>query len=283
MKIDGKTVRLVLAHSNIKAADPIKVKPGYTFIFLTEVGFCFLPSKRKYKVFKSEETINKLLTGNNVNSVFANGTNKNNQPIKYNNYKAIYTEGMTMPDHEIEFAPIIGDVGGIFNLPLRDDFKESPVSGEFTNVMKSVKSEANTNSNENNTELTKNTKQKIKNFVKYKNDFEKYHGKVSHRYYFSTKVNTALDFHNKYHKEFKYNKRTKKLVRAGRDMRKMMDKKSEFYIPPGIYFMAGCRTIGDELIVKENGSRSRNSNLNLKTNNVYQIAKTLNKKAKRTI
>lgn len=279
-------VRLVICHSNIKKGNPIEVKPGYSFVFLTEAGFCYISNQSKWDVFKSEESIYDLLTSDAKNKVFAKGLNAKGKSITYNTYKVIYTEKMLMPDHDIEVASIIGDVGGIYNLPLPDNFSEQNINRKWSSLIEKLKRNVGfdpTLVNKENIPFSSESKSKIKDYLNAKNIQEKHFGKVSHRYYSSTKVDSTKDFADKYHKELKLNKKSRKYVRAGRTLKKMMDKNSEFYVPPGIYIIAGCRNIGfeEEPIVSVNGSRRRTSNAPF--NNNYQRAKELNRTAKKTL
>ena len=285
---DRKTkVKLVICHSNIKknAAGEIKtviVKPGYTFVFLTEAGFCFISTQSKWNVFKNENKIIELLTSNAQNALFSKGFNSKGDVITYNTFKVMYTANMEMPEHEIEIASIIGDAGGIYTLPLANNFSEVEIEGKWNNLINNLSKDVGFDpSKKKNKEVafTNDSKSRIKNYITFKHAKELEFGKLSHRYYSSTKVNTTLDFFRKYHKEIKLNK--KKNIRAGRTLGKMMDKKSEFYVPPGIYIIAGCRNIGfnEEPAVSSAGIRMRYNGTMF--NNKDKKAKELNMKAKR--
>jgi hypothetical protein len=193
---------------------------------------------------------------------------------------------------DIEFSSIIGDSGGIYKLPLAHDFQNSLVRTKFSALKNDIKKETGVNATlpnyrNNKTKLSFNLKQKIKNYLAWKDLYEKSAGKVSHRYYQSTSINTVGDFATKYHKELKRNKRTGKLVRSGRTLAKMMNEKSEFYIKPGIYIVLGCRNIGfanQPLVNQMSHKRSRPTNSNNKYNthieNVRKYNQNMPKKIK---
>ena len=290
-------VRLVVCHSNIrvKRDGEIKttvVKPGYTFVFLTEVGFSYLCTQKKFDVFKSEEGVKELLSSGKHNDIFRNGTNAKNNPIKYNQFKAIYTADMVMPDHEIEMSGLIGDASGIFSLPLAENFSERPIQNKWEELVNKL---GNINTERN---LTGDEQKAIKSYVKEKEEIERKFGKMKHRYYGGTSVQTTSDFKSREHKEMK---RTKpgEYKRAFRTLGKMMapaptnrvtdteKKRREFHSPPGIYIITGCRNIGfeDEPEVKQNGTRTKVNtntpfNKNKKLKGAVTLARKLNKKAK---
>lgn len=299
VKVNGadNDVRLVVCHSNMRimkdgSLKTIKVKPGYTFVFLTEVSFSYCSTQQKFDVFKTKEGVKELLSSGKHNDIFRNGTNVKNNPIKYNQFKAIYTEGMEMPDHEIEMSGLIGDASGIFSLPLPGNFSERPIQnkwGELVNKLEDQSVKRN---------LTENEQTAIKSFVKEKEEIERNFGKMKHRYYGGTSVQTTSDFRVREHKEMK---RTKpgEYKRAFRTLEKMMapaptkhvtdteKKRREFHSPPGIYIITGCRNIGfeDEPEVKQNGTRARANtntpfNKNIKVKKAVTLGRKLNKKAK---
>lgn len=281
-------VRLMLCHSNIKdSTKMIKVKSGYAFVFLTEVGFCFQSTKERIDVFKDENAIVELLSGSRQNAVFAKGYNAKNKVVSYKQFKAIYTEDTPMPDHEIEFASFMEDYNGIFRLPLPQKFSEDVLQKRWKTLFKIIKSEVGFNpSDERNVDVgfSKNTIDKISKYVNLKDSEEKVFGKVYHKYYKSTKIKSTKNFTEKYHKEMKVD--GKKLKRAGRTLGKMMDKKSEFYVPPGIYLIAGCRNIGfqnEPTVHSITGKRMKDSHERMSANKTYTIARNQNYKSLKTI
>lgn len=285
-------VRLVVCHSNIriKSDGKIKtttVKPGYTFVFLTEVGFCYLAEQKKYNVFKTKQGVIDLLSSNKKNHIFRNGTNAKNNPIKYNQFKAIYTEGMEMPDHEIEMSGLIGDASGIYSLPLPNNFSEDRIKRKWRELEQKLGNKST------HRKFTNPERNAIKTFVKEKEEIERKFGKMKHRYYGGTSVETTSDLKIREYKEMK---RTKpgEYKRAFRTLEKMMapaptthiteteKKRREFHSPPGIYIITGCRNIGyqAEPEVKQNGTRTRvNTNTPFNKNHVVKKAKKLNSKA----
>jgi hypothetical protein len=302
--INETDVRLVVCHSNIRLKrknkkDPnrkemktVTVKPGYTFVFLTEVGFCYESTAEKYDVFKSEQGVIDLLSSNRKNIIFNTGYDAKGNLIQYKQFKAIYTEGMEMPDHEIEMASLIGDLSGIFSLPLPKNFTESPMQKKWQNLQEElgdINIERNLNPNEQN---------KIKEFVSTKQKIEKELGKMTHKYYAGTSVKTTEEFRKRKTLEMKRNHRDGEYKRAFRTLDKMMQpapitnvtdtvkKQREFHTPPGIYIITGCRNIGFEAEpeVQRNGKRTRvNTKNNFNNNHVVKKAKKLNKIAKRNL
>lgn len=299
VKVNGvdTDVRLVVCHSNMrikkdKKLKTITVKRGYTFVFLTEVAFSYVCTQKKFDVFKTRKGVKELLSSEKQDDVFRNGTNVKNNPIKYNQFKAIYTAGMKMPDHEIEMSGLIGDASGIFSLPLAKNFSERPMQnkwGVLINKLGNINAERN---------LTGDEKKAIKSYVKEKEEMERQFGKMKHRYYGGTSVQTTSDFKSREHKEMK---RTKpgEYKRAFRTLEKMMapaptkhvtdteKKRREFHSPPGIYIITGCRNIGFEAEpeVKQNGTRARENtntpfNKNKKVKKAVSLGRKLNKKAK---
>lgn len=290
-------VRLVVCHSNIRVKPDgeiktVRVKEGYTFVFLTEVGFSYLCTQKKFDVFKSEEGVKELLSSGKHNDIFRNGTNAKNNPIKYNQFKAIYTADMVMPDHEIEMSGLIGDASGIFSLPLPQKFSERPIQKKWEKLINKLE---NQNIERN---LTNNEQTAIKNYVKEKEEIERKFGKMKHRYYGGTSVDTTSDFKVRQHKEMKRPK-PGEYKRAFRTLGKMMapaptssvtdaeKKRREFHSPPGIYIITGCRNIGfeDEPEVKQNGTRTKvNTNIpfnkNVTIGNILTRARKLNSNAK---
>lgn len=289
-------VRLVVCHSNMRimkdgSLKTIEVKPGYTFVFLTEVAFSYCSTQKKFDVFKTKKGVKELLSSGNQNHIFQDGTNAKNNPIKYNQFKAIYTAGMEMPDHEIEMSGLIGDASGIFSLPLAKRFSENPIRESWEELVNKL---GNQNVERN---FTQNEQTAIKSFVKEKEEMERQFGKMKHRYYGGTSVKTTSDFKKRQHAEMK---RTKpgQYKRAFRTLEKMMTpaptkhvtdtekKRREFHSPPGIYIITGCRNIGfaDEPEVKQNGTRTKvNTNTPFNNNNKTKMAvisaKNLNRKA----
>jgi hypothetical protein len=206
------------------------------------------------------------LTSSEENDAFSNGTNVNGKEMIYKTFKPIYTEGMDMPDHEIEMASFIGDTSGIYKLPLDENFNEGFIMREWKRLQNTLKKENDPSER----------MKIIRNYVNFKNGTEKDFGKMSHRYYRSIRVD-APDM------EYKKSRTTGKFVRSNRTLSKMMTKGNEFYVSPGIYIIAGCRTIGyqDEPVVKENGSRIRKTTKELfNTNSAYKTAQNMNRKAK---
>lgn len=275
-------VRLMLCHSNIKdSTKMIKVKPGYAFVFLTEVGFCFQSTKERIDVFKDENAIIELLSGSSQNHVFAKGYNSKNKIISYKQFKAIYTQDIPMPDHEIEFASFMEDYNGIFRLPLPQNFSEDVLRKRWRTMFKSIKTEVGFNPSDKrnvDVEFSKKTIDNISKYVNLKDEEEKKFGKISHKYYKSTKIKTTKNFTNRYHKEMKVD--GKKLKRAGRTLGKMMDKKSEFYVPPGIYLIAGCRNIGfqnEPIVHSATEKRMKNSHERMSANKTYTLARKQNR------
>ena len=299
--IDNKPtdVKLVVCHSNITLLKdkqektiplkPIKVKKGYTFVFLTEVGFCYLSKQSKWDLFKNEDNILKLLSTDEKNNVFANGTNATGKRIKYNGYKVMYTENMDMPDHDIEFPALIDDIEGIYRLPLDRRFTEQAIKMSWNSLTLQLKMEEGFNylktpkRKSDEIDFSKRAIDSIKNYIEFKKETEKDLGKISSSYYSSTETKTSNDFLRKYHKEVKKVKGD--LIRSDRSLKKMMDKKSKFYVPPGIYIIAGCRNIGfeEEPTVSNNGTRSRVVTKNNDTGKNYNLAKRLNYQAKKVL
>ena len=299
--IDNKPtdVKLVVCHSNITLKkdkenkpiplNPIEVKKGYTFVFLTEVGFCYLSEQSKWDLFKNEDNIIKLLSTDEKNNVFASGTNASGKRIKYNGYKVMYTEGMDMPDHDIEFPALIDDIEGIYRLPLDRRFTEQTIKMSWISLTSQLKEEEGFNylkppqRKSDEIAFSKRATDNIKNYIEFKKETEKNLGKISSSYYLSTEAKTSYDFMRKYHKEVKKVKGD--LIRSERSLKKMMDKKSKFYVPPGIYIIAGCRNIGfeEEPTVSNNGTRSRVAKRNNYNLNNYNLAKRLNDQAMRVL
>lgn len=288
-------VKLVICHSNIrvKQSEEIKtvtVKKGYTFVFLTEVAFGYECAQKKNDIFKTEKGVKELLSTGKQNNVFRTGTNAQYNPIEYKQFKAIYTEGMEMPDHEIEMSGLIGDVSGIFSLPLPENFSEDRINKKWKCL------ENKLGPMEKKRRLTPTEKKLIKDFVEEKDKIEKKLGKMRHRYYGGTSVQTTSGYHLRQHKELKRSKGVYK--RAFRTLEKMMapvstnhitdteKKRREFHCPPGIYIITGCRNIGfdDEPDVKPNGTRTRKgTNTPLNKNKEIKKAKKLNKEANKLL
>jgi hypothetical protein len=244
-------VRLITGHSNIKIGEPIEIKPGYFFIFLTPVGFCFSGTQIRFNTFKDARKIEQLLSSFNLNqnNSFRLSTNGRNKPMTYNYFKSIYSPGMVAPEHEIEFAKVLPDIQGIYHLPLNTNFSEISVKTKWNILLNEIYNETNITMNkksDNNkkAQFSKQLQLKIKNFLKFKNEEEKRFGKLSHRTYGSVNIKNTSDFRKKYHSELK--KVPGGTARADRTLSTLMDKQSEFYIPPGVYFIGGCRTIGFE-------------------------------------
>lgn len=293
VKVNGvdTDVRLVVCHSNMrikkdKKLKTITVKRGYTFVFLTEVAFSYVCTQKKFDVFKTRKGVKELLSSEKQDDVFRNGTNVKNNPIKYNQFKAIYTAGMKMPDHEIEMSGLIGDASGIFRLPLHKNFTERSIRNKWEELVENKLGNLNGERN-----LTKNEQTAIKSYVKEKEEIERKFGKMKHTYYGGTSVKTTSDFRNREHKEMKRGVRRGKqtYIRAFRTLEKMMmpkKSKEEFSSPPGIYIITGCRNIGfeDEPEVKQNGTRTKvNTNTPLNKNKIVgeiiEQARALNSNA----
>lgn len=278
-------LRLINCHSNIVPGKFVNVKSGYTFVFLTEAGFCLNLTQERMDFFQSTDKIKSLLTSSKQNHVFRKANN--NQ--QYVNFKTIYNSHDDMPDMEIEFAKVIGNTGGIYKLPLQARLVNSKVKQKMNELKNIIKNETGINNPTDpshkslTTPLPPKFKEKYNAFLKFKEQHEIAAGRLNTRTYGSVEVKTVGDFATKHGKELK--KKGTKLIRAKRTLSSMMNRNSEFYVQPGIYIVLGCRTIGYEDEPTISGKKRVRPN-NVSNTNVYNGAlkkvRQLNKQASKT-
>ena len=278
-------LRLINCHSNIVPGKFVKVKLGYTFVFLTEAGFCLNLTQERMDFFQSTDKIKRLLTSSKEDYVFRKANN--NQ--QYIDFKTIYNSdgNVLMPDMEIEFAKVIGNTGGIYNLPLRSRLVNSKIKQKMNELKEIIKNEAGINNPTDSrhrflpTKLSPYFREKYNNFLKFKEQHEINAGRINTRTYSSVEVKTVGDFAIKHGKEMK--KKGTKLIRAKRTLGSMMNKSSEFYVQPGIYIVLGCRNIGYENEPTISGKkRVRPNNVSNGYNYALEKVRQVNKQATRT-